>query len=183
MNRDQLPARLAARPFDDRRGLPIPYVSEHDGHLDFAVVNGARLLECVRRGLCSACGQPHENVLPFIGGPGGFAMRRYTDPPMHLECAGWSLRLCPYLALHRHRRRGITEPTAAPGFTQLEQADPVILATTRGYQLQLAYDDTDPLPGLVFIPQPWITATRFEYRDDALTEVGPEPIPAPEAKP
>src|SRR5262249_11948629 len=76
------------------------------------------------------------------------------------------------LQLHRHGRRGVTERTAAPGFTQMEKADPVILATTGGYQLRLAFDDTDPLPGLVFVPQPWITATRFEYLHGALTEIG-----------
>ncbi|GAA3742096.1 hypothetical protein GCM10022225_27100 [Plantactinospora mayteni] len=39
--RPAIPARLAARPVDPRRGLPIPYVSEqNDGSVNFAVING-----------------------------------------------------------------------------------------------------------------------------------------------
>ncbi|MDI1460999.1 hypothetical protein QEZ54_08490 [Catellatospora sp. KI3] len=41
MNRRDLYFRLAGRPFDARRQLPVPYVNEHDGgRHDFAVVNG-----------------------------------------------------------------------------------------------------------------------------------------------
>ncbi|MEU8265400.1 hypothetical protein AB0C02_32980 [Micromonospora sp. NPDC048999] len=179
MNRKTLPARLAARPFDSRRRLPIPYVSEHDdGSVNFAVVNGTRALECGLRRLCSACGQPHEPAIAFVGGPGGFHQRRYTDPPMHLECAHWSLRLCPYLALQRHRRRGGTEQTAAPGFTDMEKAEPVILAVTHGYRLDLIYEPGSQPPAIAFRPWPWNAATRLVYRDRVLTEIGPEPLPA-----
>jgi len=177
MNANDLPPRLAARPFDTRRGLPIPYVSEHnDGSIDFSLINGIRVLDCIRRGLCSACGQPHEPQLAFVGGPGGFHQRRYTDAPMHLECAQCSLRLCPYLALERHRRRGHTEQTAAPGFTQMEKADPVILAVTTGCRVELLHQP-GYAPTVQFRPAPWIWATRHEYRHGHLTEVGPQPLP------
>lgn len=176
MTNVDLPARLAARPFDARRKLPIPYVSEQDdGSVNFSVLNGARVLECAREGLCSACGQPHEYRIAFVGGPGGFRMRRYTDAPMHIECAQWSLRLCPYLAVERHRRRGLTETTAAPGFTDMEKSEPVILAVTRRYRLRLVWEPGQ-LPAVEFRPAPWTAATRYEYRDGHLTEVGAEPL-------
>ncbi len=105
-----LPARLAARPFDERRQLPIPYVSEYDDGVDFVTLNGARVLDCARRHLCSACGQPHEYRLAFVGGPGGFLQRRYTDAPMHLEfistAFAWSSpRLDSVRALRMIRQR------------------------------------------------------------------------------
>jgi hypothetical protein len=171
-----LPARLAARPFDDRRQLPVPYVSEYDdGTVDFVGLNGARVLDCARRHLCSACGQPHDYRIAFVGGPGGFQLRRYTDAPMHPDCARWSLRLCPYLALERHRRRGVTEATSAPGFTEMEKSEPVILAVTRGYRLRLRYEPGHP-PAVEFRPAPWTAATRCAYRDGVLAEVGPQPL-------
>lgn len=170
-----LPARLAVRPLDKRRQLPIPYVSEYDGRVDFVTLNGARVLDCARRHLCSACGQPHEYRIAFVGGPGGFLQRRYTDAPMHPECARWSLRLCPYLALERHRRRGVTEATAAPGYAEMEKAQPIILAVTRGYRLRLRHEPGHP-PAIEFRPAPWIAATRYDYRDGHLAEIGPQPL-------
>ncbi|WP_204011388.1 hypothetical protein [Virgisporangium aurantiacum] len=87
--RPAIPARLAARPVDPRRGLPIPYVNEHDdGTVDFAVINGGRVLEWVRGRLCGLCGQRQEFLVAFVGGPGGFHQRLYTDPPSHVTVLG-----------------------------------------------------------------------------------------------
>jgi hypothetical protein len=170
----QLPPRLAARPVDPRRGLPIPYVNEHDdGSINFAIVNGGRVLDCVRRRLCGLCGLPHEHRMAFIGGPGGFQQRMYTEPPGHVDCMRAALDLCGYLAIERHRRRGLSEATAAPGFTDMEKAQPVILAATRAYDVGLIGEP----PALLFLPAPWTSATRFDYIDGRLTEIGPEPIP------
>jgi hypothetical protein len=84
--RPAIPARLAARPIDPRRGLPIPYVSEQDdGSVNFAVINGGRVLECIRDRLCGLCGQPQDFLVAFVGGPGGFRDRMYTDPPGHVD--------------------------------------------------------------------------------------------------
>jgi hypothetical protein len=84
--RPAIPARLAARPVDPRRGLPIPYVSEQDdGSVNFAVINGGRVLECVRDRLCGLCGQRQDFCVAFVGGLGGFRQRMYTDPPGHVD--------------------------------------------------------------------------------------------------
>jgi hypothetical protein len=170
----EIAARLAARPVDPRRGLPIPYVNEHDdGSVNFAVINGGRVLDCARRHLCGLCGQPHDYWLAFIGGPGGFHQRVFTDPPGHVDCMCAALDRCAYLAVERHRRRGLTETTAAPGFTDMEKAQPVILAVTRAYTTGLV----GAPPALLFLPAPWKSATRFDYIDGRLTEIGPEPVP------
>lgn len=171
-----IPPRLAARPVDPRRGLPIPYVSEHDdGSVNFALVNGGRVLECVRHRLCGLCGQPQDFQLAFVGGLGGFRQRLYTDPPGHVDCMRSAIDLCPYLTIERHQRRGLSEITAAPGFTDMEKAEPVILAVTRAYDVTLIGDP----PSLIFLPAAWQSATRFDYADGRLVENGPEPLQQP----
>jgi hypothetical protein len=80
--------------------------------------------------------------------------------------------LCPYLAIERHRRRGLSETTAAPGFTDMEKAQPVILAVTWAYDVGLV----GPPPALLFLPAVWWSATRFDYTDGRLVEIGPEPL-------
>lgn len=96
--RPAIAPRLAARPVDPRRGLPIPYVNvEDDGTVNFAMVNGRRVLECVRHKLCGLCGQPQDSLVAFVGGIGGFQHRLYTDPPGHLDCMRSAIDLCPYL--------------------------------------------------------------------------------------
>ncbi|MEV0453722.1 hypothetical protein [Catellatospora methionotrophica] len=173
-SRFALPARLAARPFDVRRGLPVPYVSESDtGEVDFGRLDPRRVLRCGLEQLCSACGQPHEESVAFIGGPGGFAQRRYTDPPLHLECAQWSLALCPYLAAQQHRRRRNTGADLTPGFIEAEKADPLILAVAAGFALG-GRIGADKATTLEFYPRPWIAAFRFDYTSDGrLAETGP----------
>jgi hypothetical protein len=174
--RPAIPARLAARPVDPSRGLPIPYVNEHDdGSVNFALVNGGRVLECVRDRLCGLCGERQEFLVAFVGGPGGFHQRLYTDPPGHVDCARAALDLCPYLGLERHQRRGLTEATAAPGFADMEKAQPVILAVTWAYDVALIGEP----PALMFLPAAWMSATRFDYADGRLVEIGPEPLRHP----
>jgi hypothetical protein len=85
-----------------------------------------------------------------------------------------ALAFCPYLALERHRRRGLSEVTAAPGFTDMEKVGPVSLAVTRGYTTSLLGAPGGPAP--LFHPAPWKYAIRFAYRDGRLTEIGPEPL-------
>jgi len=171
--RPAIAPRLAARPVDPRRGLPIPYVNvEDDGSINFAAVNGGRVLECVRRRLCGLCGQPQDFLMAFVGGPGGFQARMYTDPPGHVDCMRSALDLCPYLDIERHQRRGLTEITAAPGFADMEKTQPVILAVTWAYDIALIGDP----PSLMFLPAAWQSATRFDYADGRLIETGPEPL-------
>lgn len=172
---DEMPSRLAARPVDPRRRLPVPYVNEgDDGGVDFAVVDGARVLDCVRHKLCGLCGQPHDGLAAFIGGPGGLNLRVFTDPPGHVSCMRSALAMCPYLAIGRHQRRGLSPATAAPGFADREKSQPVFLAVTDAYHVALL----GAPPALVFLPAVWKQITRYEYHDGRLVEIGAEPLPS-----
>jgi hypothetical protein len=84
-----------------------------------------------------------------------------------------ALRLCPYLALGRVRRRG--EATAAAGFTDMDKAQPVILAVTNGYTWHLWGPAGQP-PAVLFHAAPWRWAVRLDYIAGTLTETGPQPL-------
>ncbi|GAA1370357.1 hypothetical protein [Catellatospora chokoriensis] len=171
----ELPAALAARPVEPRRGLPIPYVSEHDGRVDFAMLNGQRVLDCAQRRLCGQCGTPLDYWIAFVGGPAAYRQRTYSDPPGHPACMRAAVDLCPYLAIERHQRRRSDGGDVPCGFT-VAQLRQVVLATTRGYRWSFD-SDTGSERAVVFTPAPFKNAVRFEYRDGVLAELGPIPIP------
>jgi len=83
-----------------------------------------------------------------------------------------ALDLCPYLTLERHRRRGVSEVTAAPGFTDLGKAGPVILAVTCSNTTSLL-GVTGGVPALLFHAAPWKGATRFATRTAAWPRSAP----------
>lgn len=76
------------------------------------------------------------------------------------------------MKIERHQRRGLSQATAAPGFTDMEKAQPVILAVTWAYDVGLIGEP----PALMFLPAAWMSATRFDYIDGQLVEIGPEPL-------
>jgi hypothetical protein len=43
--------------------------------------------------------------MAFVGGPLSAAQRLYSDPPAHPECAVFSAKVCPFLAIPAARRR------------------------------------------------------------------------------
>jgi hypothetical protein len=92
----------------DPRGYPIPWTVYRDaaGRAHFTINDEHRRLQCVLDKRCSICG---ERLFPsrlwFVGGPFSAFHERgaYLDPPMHIECARYSLQVCPYLALASYR--------------------------------------------------------------------------------
>lgn len=79
---------------------PIPFVVYRDanGKPDFRVSDLRKQIECYRNCLCAICG----NVMVygnfwFIGGPKSITSGHFTDGPMHLACAQFSAKICPFL--------------------------------------------------------------------------------------
>lgn len=103
-----IPRSLRTRPRDSR-GYPIPFVVVIDNHKQpqFTINDHERVLECARKGLCALCGKRFISGLWFIGGPKCFLheLGAFLDPPAHLECAEYALRVCPYLAAPSYARR------------------------------------------------------------------------------
>lgn len=93
----------------DPRGYPIPWGVYRDptGRAHFQINDDVRRYQAIKDNLCPICGTSLFRGRWFVGGPisafhpdGAFA-----DPPMHHECAHYSLQACPYLAVSHYGRR------------------------------------------------------------------------------
>lgn len=104
--------RLAARPLDPKRQLPVPYVQivRPDGVADFTGLSGEVSDECGRLRLCGLCGLDIGYWVAFVGGPQSVRTRSFGDPPMCVDCAVDAITLCPHIARQRVPRRpeGVT---------------------------------------------------------------------------
>jgi hypothetical protein len=115
--------RLAARPTDPRRRLPIPYVQlvNPGGTANFAAIDGPKALRAASTRDCGLCGQRMGRWVAFLGGPRNLEHGGYLDPPMHVSCAEDATRLCPHLARQKvPRRPDGGDPTiiTPPGFVE-----------------------------------------------------------------
>src|SRR5690349_14547277 len=105
-----LPASLAARPRDPRRGLPIPPVNLHsdpdtgEGAVDFTNINTTISTDLAANRRCSLCGAEMGYWVGFLGGPRAAELMRYTDRPGCPDCLRSAVHLCPFIAIERHRR-------------------------------------------------------------------------------
>lgn len=105
---------------------------------DFTATDHDAYLRVVRNKLCGLCGEPLDYYMVFIGGPLSNANRAFLDAPMHLECAEYAVRTCPYLAMRmegfvtRSHRAGSREMT--PGLATA-RPDRFGLCVTRGFKL------------------------------------------------
>ncbi|MFD9123484.1 hypothetical protein [Kitasatospora sp. NPDC059571] len=169
----ELPAGLAARPIDQRRGLPIPAVNERpDGTADFLSINGRTAIKLAVSGGCSLCTRLMSGLAAFLGGPKSAQAGSYSDPPMHEECAEAALRLCPHIARQHARRateRRIPEATAVPeGFSEAKPQEWVmVLASSFGAGLMPA-EGGGLVP--VFLLADYERTRRFVYEDGVLVE-------------
>lgn len=96
----ETPAAMAGRPVDPR-GFPVPWFvtrTDADGAPDFTVIDAARWDEAARRRVCWVSGQPFGRHKVFVIGPMCIINRISADPPVRLDVARWSARICPFLS-------------------------------------------------------------------------------------
>ncbi len=175
-DRRPLPATLAARPHDARRGLPIPPVNVHpnpDGgeHVDFTTINTTASARLAAQRRCSLCGQGMDYWVAFVGGPRAAELMRYTDPPGHPECMTAALSLCPHLAIGRHRRARPDRPGAGiipPGAHGGKPAGWTV-GITRTYRSLFLPDHGFT----VYLPTPFKTVHRYAYGPDGRLHPAP----------
>ena len=65
--RPDVPASLAARPWDERRNLPIPVVSMFEGKPNFAAINGQVAVDLASQRRCGLCSDPLTYRLAPLG--------------------------------------------------------------------------------------------------------------------
>lgn len=111
----ELPRRMRTMQ-RDARGYPIPFIVLRDksGTPQFTINDVEATTECRVKRLCSICGKRFDrhpvtfkDMMWFVGGSRCFLHERgaFLDPPMHLVCAEYALRVCPFLAASRYLRR------------------------------------------------------------------------------
>jgi hypothetical protein len=93
-----IPKRIAKLPVDER-GYPIPFFVGYDdrGLPDFRMMDAHKLSRAIKDRLCWICGQPLGHYLAFCIGPMCALNRNNAEPPMHKECAEFSVQACPFL--------------------------------------------------------------------------------------
>lgn len=173
-----LPPGLAARPFDERRGIPVPWMNmraedplDVDGEPtvpDYTAIWAPTVVKCAEQRLCGICGGDLGYRFAFIGGPKSAANRLYSDPPFCLPCAEAAMTLCPHIAIEHHQRA--PEHRMADGASQPSGFDPSrteewVMGITRDFKLQF----NRGVP--VFKAAPFTQVRRFGYRDRVLVEI------------
>ena len=137
-----IPGRLARRP-RDRRGYPIPamVLIKEDGTPDFRVTDVEKWVKACNERTCALCGEQLGRHLAFVGGPLAYENRLFTDLPMHLECAEYALRVCPYIAVPNFKYASplpdIGEDVSLRVAAEVEvvRPDRFMLGITRSYQV------------------------------------------------
>ena len=172
-----LPASLAARPRDPRRGLPIPPVNLHsdpdtgEDAVDFTNINTTVSTDLAANRHCSLCGVEMGYWVAFLGGPRAAELMRYTDPPGCPECLRAAVRFCPFIAIERHRRARTERPGAGmiPPGSHGEKSDRWLLGITRQYRTLFipAHSFT------VYLPAPFRTVETYAYGADG--RINPTP--------
>lgn len=98
-----VPGRAAHRPW--QRGFLVPAVTSlrDDGvTYKFGRVDGLEAVKCMCERRCQMCGNDitEDEDACFLGGIG---LRWFTEPPLHVDCARYSLQVCPMIVANAHQ--------------------------------------------------------------------------------
>jgi hypothetical protein len=109
-----MPERIAKLPVE--RGYPVPwFVDMVDGHYDFRIMDGRKIIPAVTQHLCWICGERLGASLAFTIGPMCAINRTISEPPSHRECAEWSIKACPFLTQQELKRNTANMPEGVVG--------------------------------------------------------------------
>ena len=118
------------------RGVPVPFfVAYIDGKPDFRIADPHKMLACVRRNVCWLCGETLGRNRVFVVGPISTITRTSGEPPSHLECAQYAVKVCPFLIQPSRPYRDSDKPVGVepPGINIKRNAGVIALWTTRQY--------------------------------------------------
>jgi hypothetical protein len=131
----------------DGRGYPITYSSLHlpDGRIDFTTSDPYKWTRAAHGRFCALCGRPLDHEKWFIGGPKCMLFRIFFDLAMHEDCARYSFKVCPYLAMPKYlgAKSRPTPDWARVDIVSSDKDKPAIfgLAVTTGYDLVMFQGD------------------------------------------
>jgi hypothetical protein len=102
---------LSERRHDLRHDVPVPFASdrfsgyevdhrqEPTGPADLGEVVKARAIQCALSRICSLCGLSMSGPTTFVGSPHEEEANTFGFPPMHVDCAEFSLETYPSLGV------------------------------------------------------------------------------------
>lgn len=165
---------LANRPHDPHRGLPVPVMNMPPGstdpsEADFTGIHAQTVYETAAQNRCGICGDSLGYWMAFIGGPKSFEARTYIDPPFCIPCAETAMRLCPHMAIRRHRRapeHRLADDSHTPDGFDEDKPDEFIMGITRSFRIEMNRNGT-----FHFRAAPFKKRRVFRYVDNILTEV------------
>jgi hypothetical protein len=166
-----IPRRWLRLPIEER-GYPVPYfVGKLDGKWDFRIMDADKLHDAIRYRKCWLCGEQLGKFQTFVIGPMCAINRSSAEPPCHLDCARYAVRVCPFLTLPKAKRResGLPEDRKSAGFMIKRNPGVTMLWTTKGYRVIRAQRGGD---GILFnFHEPTDLEFYAEGREASLAEV------------
>jgi hypothetical protein len=148
------------------------FVAWKDGEPDFRLIEPAKFIEAIRSRKCWICGQPLQEVVTFVAVPMAGFMRVTPEPPAHAECASFSARACPHLALPQAQRREI-EGATFPGNHDKSNQGMVMLWATKKYKPVQLDNGTYAVLMSEAIKVKWFVQARPASRDEVLAALEP----------
>jgi hypothetical protein len=173
----------------DHRGFAIPFfvawldddqreVTPPEGTPDFRILSPGRMRRCKRERLCWLCGHKLGRHLTFAIGPMCAVTRTTMEPPGHLDCARYSVQVCPFLSRPKMRRNDGDMPEGhwAPGISIDRNPGVTALWTTTNYTTFQAGDHHTRTAGeLITVGEPehveWWREGRFATRAEVMASV------------
>jgi hypothetical protein len=171
-----MPKRIEALERDPERGYPVPYfVAWVDGKPDFRIADARAHLNCIQEKLCWICGQKLGKHLAFVIGSMCVVNRVSAEPPMHRDCALYSVQVCPFLLNPNQKRNpkgGIEKYSSSPGGILIER-NPGVMALWLTESYQIVRDGNGRWVLRVGEPQSvqWYAQGRIATRDEVLHSI------------
>jgi hypothetical protein len=137
IERIEIPDRLRGFPLS-REGYPIPwFVPFVDGQPEFRAMDGEKFRSAIKNRRCWLCGGALGKFLTFPIGPMCVITRTTAEPPSHLGCAEYAVRVCPFLTQPRMRRneQDMPEGSEMPGIGIRRNPGVTVLWTCLDYRL------------------------------------------------
>lgn len=111
----EMSQRIAKLPVSEK-GYPVPYfVSWINGKPEFRAASQERVQHVIHHNLCWVCGEPLGRYKIFAIGSMCAINRTTAEPPTHLECAEYSVKVCPFLSMPKMVRNHKNLPGEAGG--------------------------------------------------------------------
>ena len=134
LKRVPAPAAVGRLPVDETRGYPVPwFVAWIAGRPEFRVADGDKLNRAILERRCWVCGEKLNNRVAFTVGPMCTISRISAAPPAHIECAEYSVKVCPFLSRPAMVRRegGLPEEATVAGTMIVRNPGVVAIWTTK----------------------------------------------------